>query len=241
MIILLYKNHDFKLFLIALTIQSSFDIIIITTSCCFLNNKFIIIRCVLNKMNKSVDFIKGEIYMENRRVQMTKRMLKDSLLELLENNTLENISVTDVCNHANVNRSTFYTYYEGTWQLMLEIENDVLNNLPVLQDEKVDYTGEYFINTLEKFFNYVKKEEKLFKILIIQRDNSNFNQKLVNIVMSKYPLTLNKPNILKAKYAYTYCVNGVVGILKEWINNNFPISTRDFSKIVIELSYKTTS
>lgn len=179
--------------------------------------------------------------MENRRIQMTKRMLKDALLELLENNSLENISVTDVCHHANINRSTFYTYYEGTWQLMIEIENDVLNNLPVLQNPVVDYKNEHFVDALENFFNYVKKEERLFKILIIQRDNSKFNQKLMDIVMSKYPLALKKSNMLKAKYAYTYCVNGVVGILKEWINNNFPISTREFSKIVIELSYKTTT
>ena len=179
--------------------------------------------------------------MENRRVQMTKKMLKDALLELLENKPLENISVTDVCNHADVNRSTFYAYYVGTWQLMAEIENDILNNLPVLQDEQTNYGDEPFLHVLEKFFAYVKKEEKLFKILIIQRENSNFNQKLVDIVMSKYPLTLKNSNALKAKYAYTYCVNGVVGILKEWMNNNFPISTREFSKMVIELSSKTTA
>ncbi len=179
--------------------------------------------------------------MDTRRVQMTKKILKNSLLELLENYSLENITVTQVCNNADINRSTFYAYYTGTWELMQEIENDILNNLPTIQLDSISYTDECFLDILEQFFYYVKKEEKLFRLLIIQRDNSSFNQKLVNTVMSKYPILYGKNNALKSKYAYTYCVNGVVGILKEWINSDFELSARDFSKVVIEFSTKTTA
>lgn len=49
---------------------------------------------------------------DNRRVRMTKKLIKDAYLELLESNPSEKISVTDVCKVADVNRSTFYMYYE---------------------------------------------------------------------------------------------------------------------------------
>ena len=52
---------------------------------------------------------------ENRRVRMTKRLLQDALLELLEEKSLEKITVTQVCSKADVNRSTFYAYYQ-TWE-----------------------------------------------------------------------------------------------------------------------------
>ena len=59
---------------------------------------------------------------DNRRVIMTKRLMKDALLELLEQMELSSISVTAVCETANVNRSTFYNYYSSPSDLLREIE-----------------------------------------------------------------------------------------------------------------------
>lgn len=171
--------------------------------------------------------------MPSRRVQLTKKLLKTSLLELLENQSLENIFVTDVCKNADVNRSTFYSYYDGTWQLMLEIEDDVLSNLPIPQDESITYSDERFVNILTSFFDYVKQEEKLFRILVIKHNNGNFNQRLIDTVMEKLP------GVSKDRYTYIYCVNGIVGIIREWIMKNFPISTRKLAEITIELCHKT--
>ena len=74
---------------------------------------------------------------ENRRVRITKKMIKDAYLELLEHNSSEKISVTDICKAADVNRSTFYMYYENTIILHQEIENDVLEQIPILSDRCV--------------------------------------------------------------------------------------------------------
>ena len=48
--------------------------------------------------------------MDNRRVKITKKMIKDAMLELLENRPINKITVTDICKYADVNRSTFYAY-----------------------------------------------------------------------------------------------------------------------------------
>ena len=47
---------------------------------------------------------------ESRRVRITKRLMKEALLELLEENELVNISVTAICKTADVHRSTFYDF-----------------------------------------------------------------------------------------------------------------------------------
>lgn len=56
----------------------------------------------------------GKNMPDNRRVRMTKKLIKDAYLELLESSPSEKISVTDICKVADVNRSTFYMYYEDT-------------------------------------------------------------------------------------------------------------------------------
>ena len=71
---------------------------------------------------------------ENRRVRMTKKIIKESLLELLDQKPLDKITVTDICKTADLNRSTFYAHYEDTAQILREIEGDVIQQLPVSSD-----------------------------------------------------------------------------------------------------------
>ena len=178
---------------------------------------------------------------ENRRVRMTKKMIKDAMLELLEKQPLEKITVTDICENADVNRSTFYAYYEDTTQLLTEIENDVLCQLPASPDANVKEDQEQFLAALEGFFDYVVENERLFRILIVQRDNSSFNLRLINTVMEKYCKALEPKGDVPDRYAYIYCVSGVIGIMKEWIGSGFPISAREFAKIALQMCVKATA
>ena len=68
---------------------------------------------------------------ESRRVRMTKRLMKDALLELLEQEELSNISVTAICERADVHRSTFYKYYKDPADLFMKLEEDFLDRIPL--------------------------------------------------------------------------------------------------------------
>lgn len=178
---------------------------------------------------------------ENRRVKITKRMLKEALLELLENRALEKITVTDVCANADVNRSTFYGYYQDIGQLLVEIEDDVLNQLPLSPGGPIAYSDQQFLATLQSFFQYVYENERLFRVLIVQRDSGSFSHRLVNSVMQKYKMPVKRENELLERYACVYCVNGVIGMMKEWIGGGFPISPKDFAREVLQISAKAMS
>lgn len=178
---------------------------------------------------------------DNRRVRLTKKMMKDALLELLETQPINKITVTDICDTADVNRSTFYAYYEDVGALMLEMENDVLGQLPYSPEIPLVYSDEKFLALLEEFFNYVRENERLFRIMIVQRDSDSFNQRLIKTVMERYRRNPGNPDSQMERYAYVYCVSGVIGILKEWISGGFSVSTRTFSELVLDMSAKATS
>lgn len=48
---------------------------------------------------------------ENRRTKITKLLLTDSFLHLLEQKPLPRITVKDICDYADLNRSTYYRYF----------------------------------------------------------------------------------------------------------------------------------
>lgn len=63
---------------------------------------------------------------EDRRVRYTKKAIKDSFLELFDKKPLEKISVTEICNKADINRGTFYSHYSDPYDLKNSLEEEFL-------------------------------------------------------------------------------------------------------------------
>ncbi len=176
---------------------------------------------------------------ENRRTKMTKMLIKNAFLELLEGEKTDRISVTDICKRADVNRSTFYAYYYDVETLLKEIENEVLERIPVIDSLKaLDSDGGY-LDYFERFFRYLQENERVFRLLIIQADNSRFNERLVNTIIEKYNMMSAIADPLLARYGYIFAVNGVIGLVKEWIAGDFPVSPRKFAEIVLKMAARS--
>ena len=177
---------------------------------------------------------------ENRRVRMTKRMMKNALMDLLDEKPLEKITVTEICKVADVNRSTFYAYYEDIRALMLEIEDEVLEYVTVYSENFNDYTDKKMLEVFEEFFDYVKENAKIFRVLVVRHDNGNFNRRMLDTIMEKYKMSLECNGELPARYTYIYSVNGVIGILGEWIDSGFAIPSKKLAKMVLQMCVKAT-
>ena len=64
---------------------------------------------------------------EDRRIAMTKRLLKAALIELLKEQDIYHISIRELCERADVNRTTFYKYYGSQFDLLTDMEKDMLD------------------------------------------------------------------------------------------------------------------
>ena len=71
---------------------------------------------------------------EDRRARRSRKLLKESLLELMKHKTFSDISVRDVTDAADMNRGTFYLHYSGTAELLQSLEADLLSELQELID-----------------------------------------------------------------------------------------------------------
>ena len=66
---------------------------------------------------------------EDRRVTMTKRMLKEALTEMLREVDIYHVSIRELCQRADINRTTFYKYYGSQFDLLADMENDLVEFL----------------------------------------------------------------------------------------------------------------
>jgi len=178
---------------------------------------------------------------ENRRVRMTKRLLKEALLELLEKEELVNISVTAICKAADVHRSTFYDYYRDPADLLREVEQDFLDRVPVPPPMKDPIDQNMILEASAAFFDYVKENEKAFRILFSGSSESSFSSRMVEFLCSGYIPVNDDADETTARFIRLYIANGTVGMMREWINAGFPVSSRRLAEMMYFLSRKVAS
>ena len=95
---------------------------------------------------------------ENQRIRLTKRLIKESLFDLLQTNTISDISVTHLAKNAGINRSTFYVHYHDQYEVLEELGYDFVHKIAnVTQSEQnltladqVAETSRYFKDNIEQ-------------------------------------------------------------------------------------------
>ena len=78
---------------------------------------------------------------EDRRIAMTKRLLKAALIELLKEQDIYHISIRELCERADVNRTTFYKYYGSQFDLLTDMEKDMLDFIAKAIERRLPVSG----------------------------------------------------------------------------------------------------
>ena len=179
--------------------------------------------------------------LENRRVRMTKRLMKDALLELLEQSDLSNISVMALCQTADVHRSTFYKYYTCPAELLQEIEQDVLDRIPSASPLLNRQDEEDLIGATASFFDYARENQQAFRVLFSESANAGFSCRLVDLLCKQMASVTENGDDPSSMFVLNYIANGSIGMLRAWLNSGFPLSSREMGEMIVSFSRKLTN
>lgn len=65
---------------------------------------------------------------EDTRVQYTKKVLHNAILELLKEKSIDKVTVKEICEIAGLNRGTFYLHYNSPADLLKDVENQFISD-----------------------------------------------------------------------------------------------------------------
>ncbi len=167
----------------------------------------------------------------------TASLMCEALLLLLEQKDFEKISVTEICQKAGVNRTTFCLHYENMNDL-LEETVDMINKRfkESLSDISVDdprkeiltcekYLRPYlsFIKDNMRAYRVIHQKEHLFKT---QKTFESFYQSIFSPALSHFGVDEKEK-----KYVFAFYTQGTVAIIGEWLDDN----CRDDIDLIIDL------
>lgn len=117
---------------------------------------------------------------ENQRVIITKRMLKEGLLRLMKTKGIPNISVSELCAEAGINRVTFYNHYSAPIDILTEMGNELIDGLQLHLKEHRTQPHINLQERVELACNYLQKNKEIATLLFQNNTpESEFAAKLI--------------------------------------------------------------
>lgn len=176
----------------------------------------------------------------NRRVSLTKQLLKNALIDLLAEKELQSITITEICKCADVNRTTFYKYFDGVPELLNSIQLDILSDVKKqMADVPPSISETELLRLLEYHFRYIHRHIHEFKVFSSERlDDFELPRQTMEILLVPYLDQLARRQSLSEKEHHlrsTFCILGVIGITKEWISGTIPCTERELAEQILKL------
>jgi len=97
----------------------------------------------------------------NKRKKESMERIEKVFIELLQTKELSEISVSDICKRAGLNRTTFYANYTDIYGLADAIRDKLENEVSVLYKEEV--TQGFNSNDYLKLFQHIKDNQIFYK------------------------------------------------------------------------------
>ena len=160
----------------------------------------------------------------DRRIRKTEEQILQGTLRLLQHEKMEELTVTEICNEANVSRSTFYLHYLEQKDIVDQIYNDGAVTLTNILDN-FDFSS----NTLdaekliEDIFEIVEMYKDYFAVLLTTGYHSDFRRRLKKILEDKI---LNDNayrfrNLQEFSYYVDFIISGLVECICDNIEDFF--------------------
>lgn len=163
---------------------------------------------------------------KDRRVRRTRKLLKESLLNLMQEKEFSQISVTDVTEGADMNRATFYLHYTSTTQLLQSVEDELLEEAKELMDAHVQETADKRTvrPILEPVLDFVVEHREVCIILFRNDQVSRFTEHLLELIqyngVELVAGWLHTEDEQQISYLLEFVTCGLIGLVRVWFQKN---------------------
>ena len=161
----------------------------------------------------------------NRRKKESIERIEKVFISLLQTNELNEISVSDICKLAGLNRTTFYANYTDIYGLADSIRDKLEHNLSDLYQNEI--TRGFNSNDYLKLFRHIKDNQIFYKTYFKLGYDDSY--KIIT-----YDINLARQHFENRfiEYHMEFFKSGITKIIKLWLQNGCKESPEDMYEII---------
>ncbi len=185
--------------------------------------------------------IKSPLEQTDLRVRRTHKLLWEALMVELSERTIEEITVSDICERAMVHRTTFYKHYEDKYALLEQGIRQMYDDLLAEEEHlppnaySVEHPPPYFI----RLFEHAAQHQHFYKLMLCGEGIGRF-QKLVKeyiaeVVSAKVrelPPSNQHLAVPIAMHAQ-FVAGAALSLLAWWLENDMPFSPHQMAQYLL--------
>lgn len=177
----------------------------------------------------------------DRRIAKTKKAIYRAFAQLLSEKNINDITIKDIADRADINRKTFYNYYDGIYELTDEIENKIIDSFEkVIREHNVNELLHNPNKMFDELVKIINSDFDFYQHLISVESNSNLVSKLFISLKSRAKEVISEYSVLNdatLDIVLDFVVSGMFTVFQRWFNSSKEHSLDDMAKIVATLSY----
>ena len=174
----------------------------------------------------------------HRKIRYTKMVIRDALMELMKTKSILSISVKDICELADISRSTFYAHYKDQYDLLRQIEEETLAYFEdMLEKYKDKLSKKETYQMVEEMLTYIANNGNSIQVLLSENGDLNFQKKLFrhftnHSQIEKYMSDMQQDNEAKTYYSI-FLIHGAIGFVQHWLKDNQSTPVPKMAKMLL--------
>lgn len=178
-----------------------------------------------------------------KKTSITKKNLKKALINLLANHKFDLVTINQIVEEAEITRSTFYRYYDDKYELLSDIEEEILNHIHIERqkiEETIPLEHSFSVEMFEQFFKSLEIYADSIYYLLSHNGDASFEMKLRNELSKRFSNLVNLENIssTRAELVQEYMYVILIKTLQYWSANKNKVSIEEIALTVRDVQLK---
>ncbi|MDR0320947.1 MAG: TetR/AcrR family transcriptional regulator C-terminal domain-containing protein [Treponema sp.] len=185
--------------------------------------------------------MKNDSLQDSRKTRYTKMVLRNSLTELMKEKSILRISIKDICELADISRSTFYAHYKDQYDLLQHIQEETIANIEkLLEKYNEDDSKSGIIGMLEELLRYIADNGESIQVLLSENGDINFQKKIFGFIRHKQVMKYftGKFDEKTQEYASIFTVHGSIGLIQQWLKNNMDVPVSEMARLFVKMTQR---
>lgn len=189
---------------------------------------------------------------KDRRIGKTRNAIRDAFTELIDEIGFDAVTVRNLTERANINRSTFYLHYRDKYDLLEKSEEEIILKLEEIGENvrkltpkelKILYSGNKPFPFIVKLAEYFQDNAQFLKVILGPKGDSSFQDQIKKIleknmlenIITKFE---EEKLLVPSDVFIAYIISAHLGVIQHWLNTDMKQTPEEIATIVFNMTFQ---
>lgn len=179
---------------------------------------------------------------KNQRRTLTKRLLKESLIKLLKEKDIQKISITELCQDAGINRTTFYSHYGNQYDVLKDMVDTMIQDVQTIINRYQTNDKRHLLEVMEAVCDYLKDNLEVSKAVLGNNGmESEYASALFQIPAACHLASVHLPeqyDEADRELLLIFFSKGGYSLIRQWLVYDIPKSSKEIARLIYDIATK---